>query len=374
MLKGLAEAGGKVLGGARFSLVSVLPGVLLVTVIAAVARAGLYDAESQPDFSAVPPGRRDVAAVVLFIFFAFVVGILLRPFEAAIVQLLEGYWERPSPLAPLRDAAVERHRRRRDRSVFVLEHAEAVLRAEEEAPPPTNNGRHTGLVSLRELAAHDQAKARRRRAADRAYRIRSGYPTEIRLGAKEAGLDPDGELMPTALGNMLLRAERVSGDRYGLDMMHVYPRIYPFIAPRLERVVSQQLSLIAATASLSVSLTATTLATLPLVVRLDAWSLIPFAAAVLSVLAYRGAVAAAGYHATLLSAVFDVHRFDLIKAFHYPVPNKAKELTILNQTISEFLAQDYARLDEELGNRDMKHEVESEDVLQRADRDGPAQA
>ncbi|MEU8752585.1 hypothetical protein [Streptomyces chartreusis] len=372
MLKGLAEAGGKVIGGARFSLVSVLPGVLAVTVIAAAVRAGLYTTDSPPDFSAIAPGSRDTAAVVLFIFFAFVVGVLLRPFEAAIVQMLEGYWERPSPLAPLRGAAIERHRRRRDRALLALRHAETVAASEEVGTPPSPGTPHRS-ASLRDLADRDRRTARRRRSAERAHRIRSGYPTEVRLDADKDGLDPEGELMPTALGNMLLRAERLSGDRYGLDMMHAYPRIYPLVAPRLENAVSQQLSLIAATASLSVSLALTTVAMLPILFRWDVWSLLPLAPAILAALAYRGAVAASEYHGTLLSAVFDLHRFDLIKAFHYPVPTTAKSLVILNQDISGFLAQDSARLDEELKHRDpMKNEPESEDVLQRANGDGPA--
>jgi hypothetical protein len=369
MLKGLAEAGGKAIGGARFSLVSVLPGVLMVTVIAAVARAGLYNLDTRPDFSAISPGRDDTAAVILLIFFAFVAGVLLRPFEAAIVQLLEGYWERPSPLAPLRGAAVERHRRRRDRALIVLRHTEVG----EPVPDPARNRPPGGSFTLRELAERDRLRARRRRDAERARRIRGGYATEMRMDAEEKGRDGEGELMPTALGNMLLRAERLSGDRYGLDMMRVYPRIYPFIAPRLESSVTAQLSLIAATASLTVSLAITTLALLPLTLRWDAWSLLPLAPGTLALLAYRGAIRAAAFHSTLLSAVFDLHRFDLVKAFHYPVPTQPDKLAILNKSISDFLAVDTARHDQVL-RRKMSHESESEDVLQRANGNGSTQS
>ncbi|MGI5457289.1 hypothetical protein ACQEWB_29805 [Streptomyces sp. CA-249302] len=371
MLKALAEAGGKVIGGGRFSLTSVLPGALLVTIIAAVARAGLYDFGAKPDFSAVQPTKDDTATVVLFVFFAFVFGVLIRPFEAAVVQLLEGYWERPSPLAPLREAAVERHRRRRDRAALVLEHSKRLAEAEA-ASAPTGARAPIGSVSLQDLAERDRRSVRLRREAQRASRIRSGYPTEIRPDDPEEDRDPAGELLPTSLGNMLLRAERLSGDRYGLDMSRVYPRIYPFIAPRLEGAVTQQLSLIAATASLAVSLGISTLAMLPLVLRWDVWSLLPLAPGILTVLAYRGAVSAAAFHGTLLSAVFDVHRFDLVKAFHYPVPEAADRLVGLNMMISDYLAQDAARLDEEL-DLPMKHPSESEDVLQRANSNGPTQ-
>lgn len=373
MLKALAEAGGKAIGGARFSLTSVLPGVLLVTIVTAVQRAGLYDLGAQPDFSAIQPKRDDTAAVILFVFFAFVFGVLVRPFEAAVVQLLEGYWARPSPLSLLRGAAVERHRRRRDRALLVLRHAEAVANAERAASQQAVGWPHAA-VPLRELAERDRRRTRLSRRAEHARRIRSGYPTEVRPDVERLKRDPEGELMPTSLGNMLLRAERLSGDRHGLDMMRTYTRIYPFIAPRLESAVTQQLSLIAATASLAVALGTAALAMLPLVLRWDGWSLLPLAPAVLSVLAYRGAIKAAAFHGTLLSAVFDIHRFDLAKAFHYPLPSEADELLVLNRSLSDFLTQDKARVEEELGGREMVHPTDSEDVLQRANGNGPTQS
>lgn len=373
MLKALAEAGGKAIGGARFSLTSVLPGVVMVTVIAAVERAGLYHLGSPPNFSAIAPKSGDTAVVVLFVFFAFVVGVLLRPFEAAVIQLLEGYWARPAPLALLRGAAVERHRRRRDRAQLVVQHAKAVEAAERAASTSSSNRPSIGSVPLHELAARDRSRARLRRSAERATHVRSGYPTEIRPDTPSTKRDRQGELMPTSLGNMLLRAERFSGDRYGLDMMRVYPRIYPFVAPRLENAVTQQLSLISATASLAVSLGLTTLAISPLFLRWDVWSLLPLAPAILAVLAYRGAVAASAFHGTLLATVFDMHRFDLLRAFHYELPEAADELVGMNEVVSAYLARDKVRFDEELGDLPLAHPSTSEDVLQRANGNGPAQ-
>lgn len=374
MLKSLAEAGGKVIGGARFSLTSVLPGVLLVTIVAVVQRAGLYDLTARPDFAAVQPGRQDTATVILFIFFAFVFGVLLRPFEATIVQLLEGYWAVPSPLALLRGSAVERHRRRRAQALILLQYFEDLERTRQ-APLASVRNRPAGRsASLHDLAERDRQWARWQRQADRARRTRSGYPTELRPDARTKGRDPHGELMPTALGNMLRRAERLSGDRYGLDMMRAYPRIHPFIAPRLENAVNQQLSLIAATASLSVTLGLTTVALLPLLLRWDVWSLLPLVPAALSVLAYRGAVAAAAFHGTLLSTVFDLHQFDLIKVFHFKVPEFADEMADTNELISEFLAQDTVRFDEHFPGEKLEHNPESEDPLHRANSNGPTQA
>ncbi|MFH8464349.1 hypothetical protein [Streptomyces sp. NPDC017991] len=355
MLRGLIEAGGKVLGGARFSLLSILPSVLVVGIIAILVRTHLYTPDSNVDFDAVLPVRGDAAALALGTFMIFVGGVILRPFEAALVQLLEGYWTRPSPLAPLRAAATERHRRRRNRAIATIEWAR---RNVNNAAPQS-----TGSRPLHTLALEAKVAARGQRRVRQAERLRSRYPTEVRprLQPDKSMLDKHGELMATELGNALLRGERLSGDRYGLDIMSTYWRIYPFVSERLHSAVTQQLDLIAATASLCVSLGLCTAATLPLILRLDAWALLPLLPAVMAVLAYRGAVAAALSLADLLCSVFDLHRFDLAKAFRYKLPVQNAEFVRMNQRISLFLAQDERRLDvhPSLASQRMDHSVDT---------------
>ncbi|MEW2569562.1 hypothetical protein [Streptomyces sp. NPDC047070] len=344
-----------------------MPNFLVITVIAVLVRAHLYDPDAPVDFSAIMPAKDDAFGVALFLLLAFLGGVILRPFEAAVVQLLEGYWETPSPLAPLYGTAVERHRRRRNRAILDV----ACGGARDASPDSLLSRRPLG-----ELAVQDRTDARRSRAVARSRRIRRGYPMEIRGLERLINRDPEGELMPTLLGNALRRGERLSGDRYGLDMPTIGPRLYPFTSPRLQSAVNQQMDLISATASLCVTLLVTTTATLPLIVRIDLWSLLPLVPAGMAFLAYRGAVAAAIYHGTLLATVFDLHRFDLIRAFHYEIPKTAKEFVYLNRKISIFLAVDnHERLDTSRGLADdkMTHPPDDQDVLQRTDRDGSAQ-
>lgn len=351
MLQGLIEAGGKVLGGARFSLLNILPSVLVIGVVTTLVRAHLYEPGAHVDFGAVLPKERDAAVLALVAFLIFVGGVILRPFEAALVQLLEGYWTHPSPLAPLRGAATERHRRRRNRAVATIQ-AEHLRAAPTSSPPTAARPLHT-------LALEARADARWRRRVKQAQRIRAGYPTEVRKLRRADGTlrDEHGELMATELGNALLRGERLSGDRYGLDIMSTYMRIYPFVSERLNTSIAQQLDLVAATASLCVSLALCAVATLPLAVRLDGWSLLPLLPIVMAVLAYRGAVAAALYHGELLCAVFDLHRFDLAKAFHYKLPTDPARFVQMNERISLFLAQDKTAFDTDpsMTNRPMEH-------------------
>jgi hypothetical protein len=271
-------------------------------------------------------------------------------------------------------AAVERHRRRRYRALVKIDHADGTNSDwgeddEPADPAPTP----TGARPLAELAAMDRAIARRARTVARARHIRRGYPVETRELHETPEGDPQGELLPTSLGNALLRGERLSGDRYGLDMPTVGPRLYAFVSPRLQGALNQQLDLISATASLCVTLAVAAVTMLPLIARFDAWSLLPLVPACMAMLAYRGAVAAALHHGTLLCTVFDLHRFDLIKTFHYATPREERDVVALNRKISEFLAADNKERLERLGTlRDQKmdHPPDDQDVLQRTDRNG----
>lgn len=60
--------------------------------------------------------------------------------------------------------------------------------------------------------------------------------------------------MPTELGNVLRRAERTAGERYGLDTVHTYPRLYPHLSKQLDKEIGQQLDLVDTGASIAVAL------------------------------------------------------------------------------------------------------------------------
>ncbi|MFF3871869.1 hypothetical protein [Streptomyces sp. NPDC001978] len=325
MLGDLVQAGTKAMGGARFGLLNVLPGTLVVTVTTVLVRAHAYDFDRPVDLHAVIPGKDDTAAVLAFALAALIGGILLRPFERILVQQLEGYWDSPSPLARLRGAAIELHRRRRDDAVARLELIES---------KPLKFG--PGASTLTSLVAHERRLGRETRAEQRYRRIRDNYPDDARITQIKRRL-PRTDLMPTRLGNVLRRAERLAGGRYGLDAMVVYPRIYPYVSERLAEAMARQLELLTVTASLSVCFGLLSALTLPLLGRLDVWSLMPFAAAGLCVLAYRGALVSAAYTGAVFCAVFDVHRFDLTAAMHYKLPDTAAEEAELNRYLTKYL-------------------------------------
>jgi hypothetical protein len=147
----------------------------------------------------------------------------------------------------------------------------------------------------------------------------------------------DDRLMPTLLGNILRDGEDNAGRRYGLDMIVVYPRMYPSLSPKLDKAISAQLDILDTTAALCVAFGLSALFSAPLIARLDWWSLVPVATMLLSIFAYRGALVTAQGHGTLLATAFDLHRFDMLQALHYQLPLAPDDELELNRQLSEFL-------------------------------------
>ena len=51
-------------------------------------------------------------------------------------------------------------------------------------------------------------------------------------------------LMPTLLGNILRGGEDNAGNRYGLDVPIIYPRMYPLLSAKLDKAISAQFDML----------------------------------------------------------------------------------------------------------------------------------
>ncbi|WP_433334543.1 hypothetical protein [Spirillospora sp. CA-294931] len=328
-LTDIAKSGSEALGGARFTLVNVLPGTLLVGFVVVLYRSHAFDTGRKVSLPDVLPGKDGAAAAtVVFVFGMFLVGVLLRPFQVALVQMLEGY-ANPRPLHYLYALAVERHRRVRHTAVLQQDY----LAPEQREPPRT----------LRAAATDARRDQQRRRLEERVTRTLGRYP------------DADELLMPTLLGNVLRQGEEAAGRPYGLEAMAVFPRMYPSVSALLRGDMSRQLDLIATTAALCVTFAAATAVSLPLLWRPDLWRLLPLAVLALALLSYRGAVQASADHAELLATAFDLHRFDLHKALHLALPETPQAELKLNRRLTRFLKNRGSLLDSSLGREFFVH-------------------
>jgi hypothetical protein len=324
MLGGLVQAGTKALGGDRFSLVNVLPATLLVGYVAFLAVSGLYagrgySVNDLPDTLGKNPGW-----AILTVLAIFIASVLLRPFQIALVWVLEGYWDRIAILKHAAPLAIEYHQRSR--------HTAEVIELYEPPEEPT-------AQTLAAAVAKRQQSRHRSRKVDRAARIRHRYPADRPV------FDDDGELeaiesrvMPTHLGNILRKAEDDAGGRYGLALPHIAPRLYPHLSERIAKEIVRNLDLIEAGAALSTACMLAVLASLPLLGRWDPWFAAPFVAAVLAAIAYLGTLRTAREHGRLLATAVDLHRFDMIAALRYKLPTTVDEEWELNVDLSDFFA------------------------------------
>jgi hypothetical protein len=170
-----------------------------------------------------------------------------------------------------------------------------------------------------------------------------------RLEAELANRPPHPALsMPTPLGDVLRAAEEYPRLRYGLDPVVTWSRLYPSLSETLKAALAQ------ARGNMDALLRVITLS-LVFALVWGIWLavagefLLAAAAvgggAIVVLASYVGAVQAAAGYGDLLRAAFDLHRFDLYAALHWPLPERwtAEKPTprgqtdTMGQALSQFL-------------------------------------
>jgi hypothetical protein len=154
-----------------------------------------------------------------------------------------------------------------------------------------------------------------------------GYPEDVSL------------LLPTRLGNALRAAEAQAGQRYGLETVTVWPRLHVVLSDRMEEILADLRDQLDIAARLCAVLLLATLISAGLLFRYGWWLLVPATTALLAWLAYRAAVQAAISFGEQLYVAFDLHRFDLLRELHLPLPRTPGEELEFNQRLSEFLRE-----------------------------------
>jgi hypothetical protein len=326
--------------GRHFAIVSALTTLVAALIPIAFLMAGAPT--SRPSVSQFlgaldDVGFADVAAISIA---TIAVGLVLQPLGFALTQLLEGYWglSAPAQRAAARSARAHLERRGRilkalDQGWFELGKAAEALgngaATEDALRSEVQSGELETFASLnavREsnlLKAGDQLAHRIRR--DEAFRLLTKYPE-----------DP-GETMPTRLGNMLRRYERLAGEPYGLDaavatsalaqVANVPLREYHDDA-RNEMDLSVRMVLVWAFASV---------VGLSFLWRYDVWLLVPFTTSLLAILSYRGAVSAAEGYGEALVVLIAVGRGSLYEALNVEFPRTSREERRRNARLTEQL-------------------------------------
>ncbi|MFE2264925.1 hypothetical protein [Streptomyces griseosporeus] len=218
---------------------------------------------------------------------AVAVDRLTRP----VLVLLEGYW--PAPLRPLRRKLTERVQRRRQTAQDDFQ----------TLAPAIHGG--TATAEQRERYA----------SVDRALRR---LPTGPRL-------------LPTRTGNVLRAAETRPIDKYGLDAVVVWPRLWLL----LPDPVRDELG--GARRALDSSVRACVWGVL--FVAFTPWTLwaLPAGLAVAVAAVYVWVPARAEVFADLLEAAFDLHRGALYTQLRWPLPANPAEERVTGRRVTTYL-------------------------------------
>jgi hypothetical protein len=291
--------------GTRFRFVSLLPTALLALYALALYWSGAPG--RSPDVAQVIAHARHAAGWAGFLLaLAIVVAALIaEPLQVSLIRVLEGYWGESPPGQLIAAPGKAFQRWRRDR----LDRRQR-RQDETRGPVSVSAGQAT-----RQRAAREQA----------ARKLRT-YP-------------PGAAILPTRLGNVLRAAEHRAGSRYGLEATVAWPRLYPLLGDKLTGVLDDLRDQLDLAARFCVAFGLATVLSACCLVGHGWWLAVAGGTLLAAVLCYRAAVSVAAAYGDAIESAFDLHRFDLLKALHLPLPADLAGERAANQRLTQFLTQ-----------------------------------
>jgi hypothetical protein len=139
------------------------------------------------------------------------------------------------------------------------------------------------------------------------------------------------DLMPTRLGNILRAAESWPGDKYGLDAVKCWPRLW-LVLPEATRK-----ELIEARAALDSAASAVLWGALFVIWAAWAWWALPVGLAVALTAYFSPLLASAQTYGTLLESAYDLHRPLLYTALRWPPPRDPAQEREMGRALTEYL-------------------------------------
>ncbi|WP_239396834.1 hypothetical protein, partial [Frankia sp. CiP3] len=140
-----------------------------------------------------------------------------------------------------------------------------------------------------------------------------------------------GYFLPTPIGNILRAAERRPADKYGLDVIVVWPHLW-LILPEDARV-----ELRAAGSSLNASVAAAIWGVLFCVFAAFTWLAIPIGLGVAAVAVGVATPGRAEAFGDLVEAAFDLHRTAVYRQLRWPLPATPKDEHLSGRQLTAYL-------------------------------------
>ncbi len=302
--------------GSRFNLVSILPSFILFIFLFAL----IFSWDETPlviptlDTLISKINTLDLKESVLIFTAIIIFSVITHPLQTRLVRIFEGYWSKHKLIVLFTNIGVQIQRYKR-----------------------------------KELAKKPSK-----------WELREYYPEEKLL-------------LPTSLGNVLKAAENIAGRRYGLNTVAIWPRLYPLVSENLRNILDDQRNQLDVAIRFCAVFVISTISSfiyyicivytvsindfpfnfilsnisinnypfnlyiiITLAIKYSLWLIIPFVSALLAWLSYKGAISAALVYGKSMQTAFDLHRFDLLKALHLPLPSNLEKEKEDNYDLTDF--------------------------------------
>lgn len=321
---GAATSVGQLIGR-YFSVVALLPSVLLVGWLELLRAAGaFFGTPSLAEFS-MWLDSWSWGRLIALISISYVVGLALHGIQFNATQMLEGYWGTGRLGQALMLSRTLTHRDRALRLAKKVGESKKQLDRSIGLLPQRSSQPAAGRIS-------EMPPQERQVRIDAVLDSEPGTPY---LGlwllnqeaVRESGVYPNPRryIMPTRLGNSLRRFEREAGRGYGLNAIAVSARLHLVAPEPHQRYLSDAREQLDLNVRLCVvGLIASAVSVFVLATD-GAWlfaALIPW---LFSYLTYRGAVTSADEYGEVFRAVLDLNRFGLYESLRLVLPRDSKE-------------------------------------------------
>jgi hypothetical protein len=295
--------------GRYFSIVSFIPSLFLVGFTFLLIESGAWS--SHLDWAKGGNAFTHFGNLALVILISIALGIAVHPIQFAMVQFFEGYWGTGRLAQRIRVSRIWHHYNR-----FMFLNAGPGASARRDLRKAAKAGKpFEGRERFDHLSISQESQ-----------RLSAKYPRD------------EDDVMPTRLGNVLRRHERLAGSEYGLDAITVFRHVALVAPPERLGYLNDQRQLL----DLSVRMCATSILAVLIAVaalcRHGPWllvALVPYAVAYLS---YRGAVVVASAYGGAFSTIIDLDRFALYDQLHMPRPKDIEDERGRNKELVKILS------------------------------------
>lgn len=325
MLNELFKTGTKDIG-ISLILIGILPSALLVLFIASLIWSGAPNVQPDLNLLVDKVNRLNGVEIALLVVSVITASLIFQPLQLALVRILEGYWQGSLFGNTLSKVGVALHRRQRNK----LENARIVKNS-------SRRQRNRFISLIRRNSQPEPAPIRAEngskstteqteRANRAAWLLQRYYPVEDHL-------------QPTTLGNILRASEDAVADKYGLNAVVVWPRLYPLLSDKLVNILTDQRNQLDIAVRFCAVFLLAALVSALLLYQYGWWMLVPLICLLLAWASYRAAISAALVYGDTVQTAFDLHRFDLLTALHLQLPLDRDSEKSENEKLSTFLLE-----------------------------------